>query len=288
MSTPALVPSFGSIGTILSPRSARASRRRAQLRARPARLRATASAARSVLDGREHDGRLDRVGGLTPHTPDLGQKPTSSSKSVLMLTCRIFPVVCAGSRRRGQGGARCARGGRGRHRRFSDHRTPLNPTIIDRTITHVTITDPQHCLFGKRLAVLRERSGRGPTYVVVELSDGRKRSIRIGSTDLAATVIASGAAPDLPRISVRSLIPLAQHLSANLALLAEEVIRDGSSSPSASRCVSTTVDGSRLVPPASDGTPAPMAEPIGRDANSNCPNACGADAADAAAPRRAR
>jgi hypothetical protein len=39
-----------------------------------ARLRATASAARSVLDGREHDGRLDRVGGLTPHTPDLGQK----------------------------------------------------------------------------------------------------------------------------------------------------------------------------------------------------------------------
>ena len=48
-----------------------------------ARLRATASAARSVLDGREHDGRLDRVGGLTPHTPDLGHKraPTSSSKS---------------------------------------------------------------------------------------------------------------------------------------------------------------------------------------------------------------
>jgi hypothetical protein len=39
-----------------------------------ARLRDTASAARSVLDGREHDGRLDRVGGLAPHTPDLGQK----------------------------------------------------------------------------------------------------------------------------------------------------------------------------------------------------------------------
>src|SRR4029077_16387375 len=50
--------------------------------------------------------------------------PTSSSKSVLMLTCRIFPVVCAGSRRRGQGGARCARGDRGRHRRLSDRRSP--------------------------------------------------------------------------------------------------------------------------------------------------------------------
>jgi hypothetical protein len=49
----------------------------------PTRLRATASAARSVLDGREHDGRLDRVGGLTPHTPDLGQKerPRAAQKA---------------------------------------------------------------------------------------------------------------------------------------------------------------------------------------------------------------
>ena len=124
MSTPALVPSFGSIGTILPPRPARASCRRAQWRSRMARLRATASAARSVLDGREHDGRLDRVGGLTPHRPGAKRAPTSSSKSVLMLTCRISPVVCAGSRRRGRGGARCARGGRGRHRRLSDRRSP--------------------------------------------------------------------------------------------------------------------------------------------------------------------
>src|SRR5947207_9859947 len=106
---------------------------------------------------------------------------------------------------------RCDRGWR---RRRSAHRTPLNPTILDRSITHVTITDPQHCLFGERLAVFKERSGRGPAYVVVELPDGRKRSIRIASTDLTATVITSGAAPDLPRISVRTLIPLVQHLSA--------------------------------------------------------------------------
>ena len=121
--------------------------------------------------------------------------------------------------------------------------------------------------------------------MVVELPDGRKRSIRIASTDLAAPVIESGAAPELPRISVRMLIPLVQHLNANLALLAEEVIRDGSSSLSASRCVSTAVDTGRLIPPASDGTSAPMAEPIGRDANADCPNTCGADEADAAAPR---
>src|SRR5271170_6423204 len=152
---------------------------------------------------------------------------------------------------------RDGRGGQWPRASWLGHRTPLNPTIIDRTITHVTITDTQHCLFGKRLAVFRERSGRGPAYLVVELPDGRKRSIRITSTDFAGTVITSGATPNLPRISVRTLIPLVQHLNANLALLAKEVIRDGSSSPSTSRCVSTTVDACRLIGPASDGTSAP-------------------------------
>jgi len=55
-------PSFCSIGAILPSRPARGPCRRAQRRSRMARLRATASAARSVLDGREHDGMLDRVG----------------------------------------------------------------------------------------------------------------------------------------------------------------------------------------------------------------------------------
>ncbi len=188
--------------------------------------------------------------------------------------------------RRVRGGRRCGRcGPRWRHRGWA-HRTPLNPTILDRTVTHVTITDPQHCLFGKRLAVFRERSGRGPAFVVVELPDGRRRPIRISSTDLAATVITSGMAPDLPRISVRTLIPLVQHLSANLTPLADEVIRDGSSSPSALRCVSTTVDARRHIPPASDRGSASLAEPLCRDANADRPNACGADEANTAAPRQ--
>jgi hypothetical protein len=60
------VPSFGLIGTILPSRPARSKSRRAQRLSRMARLRATASAARSVLDRREHDGTLDRVGGARP------------------------------------------------------------------------------------------------------------------------------------------------------------------------------------------------------------------------------
>jgi hypothetical protein len=54
--------SIGPIGTILPSRPARRPCRRAQRRSRMARLRATASAARSVLDGCEHDGMLSRVG----------------------------------------------------------------------------------------------------------------------------------------------------------------------------------------------------------------------------------
>ena len=61
-----LVPSFCSIGTILPSRPARGPCRRAQRRSRMARLRATASAARSVLDGCEHDGMLSRVGSRFP------------------------------------------------------------------------------------------------------------------------------------------------------------------------------------------------------------------------------
>jgi hypothetical protein len=119
-----------------------------------------------------------------------------------------------------------------------DRRTRQSDTILDRIVSYVTVADPQHSLFGSKLGVLPERSGRGPAYVVVELPDGRRRSIRVSSTDRGKAVTAppsKGSA--LPRISVRTLIPLTRHLNASLALLAEEVIRDDATSPSGSRCV---------------------------------------------------
>ena len=126
-----------------------------------------------------------------------------------------------------------------------DHRTSQNAVILDRLVSEVTITDPQHSLFGQRLALTNERSGRGPAYVVVRLPDGRRRSIRISATDLnASDCLGCTPAASLPRISVRILIPLAQHLDRILNLLTEEVIRDEPTSPSASsRCVSTTDPG---------------------------------------------
>ena len=107
------------------------------------------------------------------------------------------------------------------------HRTSQNAIILDRLVSEVAITDPQHPLFGRRLALTNERSGRGPAYVAVRLPDGHRRSIRISATDLNASDC-SGRTPaaSLPRINVRILIPLAQHLDRILDLLTEEVIRD--------------------------------------------------------------
>src|SRR4030088_2647843 len=70
---PVCILLFDPGGAILPSRPARNPSRRAQRRSRMARLRATAPAARSVLDGREHDGSLHRVGDLpiAPIKPSL-------------------------------------------------------------------------------------------------------------------------------------------------------------------------------------------------------------------------
>ena len=189
----------------------------------------------------------------------------------------------AGSLRSARCDGRCGRGGREWRRRKWGRRISQGATIFDRVVSRVTITDPRHFLFGHRLAVLEERSGRGPSYVVVELADGRKRSVRIAATDLVPPGNScSATGPSLPRISVRTLIPLARHLNRILSLLTEEVIRDESASPSASsRCVST-IDSGRQDQPGSGGPSVSVAEPVARDSNADSPNIGGAVAADAA------
>ncbi len=71
--------------------------------------------------------------------------------------------------------------------------------------------------------MLKERSGRGPAYVVVALPDGRRRAGRIASTDIAETLITSSpTAADLPCISARKLIDgehQSAHFTAPLLLL---------------------------------------------------------------------
>ena len=91
-------PSFCSIGAILPSRPAHRKCRRAQRPSRMVRLRTTASAARSVPDGREHDGMLDRVGARVRAPPDRASEATPS-KNVLPLFCvqRTVSRVCGRS-----------------------------------------------------------------------------------------------------------------------------------------------------------------------------------------------
>jgi hypothetical protein len=129
-------------------------------------------------------------------------------------------------------------------------------------VSHVTVTDRRHPLCGQRLLLVPVRSARGPAYIVVELVDGRRRSLRRSATDLtgeAATT--SSATPVASRISARTLLPLARHLATSLAASAVEV-------PHADHSLSVAEAAARGITAA-----AAVAEPAGRDASAGCPAA---------------
>lgn len=118
-----------------------------------------------------------------------------------------------------------------------DPRTLRDTPVFDGIVPDVTIVDPHHALAGQRLPVVSLRSARGPSFLVVSLADGRRRSVRRSATDLAANA-ASSASPEVKAlVSVRILLPLARHLRVMLASSAEEVIHHGHSLAPASRCI---------------------------------------------------
>jgi hypothetical protein len=139
-------------------------------------------------------------------------------------------------------------------------------------VSHVTVTDRHHALYGQRLRLVPIRSSRGPAYIVVELPGGRRRSLRRSVTDLTGAAEATPSAEqEAPRISARTLLALARHVATSLAASAVEV-------PHADRSASA-------AEPTAGGNAAPaMAEPAGRDASAGRP-AAGRPAA-AAAPER--
>jgi hypothetical protein len=112
------------------------------------------------------------------------------------------------------------------------------------------------------LPLVPVRSARGPAYIVVELPDGRRRSLRRSVTDLAGVAEATpSAAREAPRISARTLLPLARHLATSLAASAVEV-------PHADHSLSVAEAAARGITAA-----AAVAEPAGRDASAGCPAA---------------
>src|SRR3954449_6602710 len=91
--------------------------------------------------------------------------------------------------------------------------------IRDGLVSHVTVTDQHHAFCGQLLPLVSLHSARGPAYVVVALPDGRRRSFRRASTDLAGTAEAS--LYDGPRISAGTLLPLARPIVPCLAIAGE-------------------------------------------------------------------
>jgi hypothetical protein len=141
-------------------------------------------------------------------------------------------------------------------------------------VSHLTVTDRHHALWGQLLPLVSLHSARGPAYVVVALPDGRRRSLHRASTDLAGT--AEAPLYDGPRISAGTLLPLARHIVACLAIAVEEVIHDDDAPPVATP-----------APACADriAAAAALAEPAAPDANADCPSCRGAAAPDGAGRR---
>src|SRR5271166_6205985 len=124
----------------------------------------------------------------------------------------------AGFRRRARCDERCGRDGPEWRRRRSDHRTFVDATTLDRRVAEVKVVDPHHPLYGGCFPVSERRSGRGPALIVIRLPDGRERAISRAATTLSpASENLMAAASRLAHISVRTLLPLANHVRAVLA-----------------------------------------------------------------------
>jgi hypothetical protein len=146
--------------------------------------------------------------------------------------------------------------------------------IRDGVVSHVTVTDPHHALCGQLLPLVSLHSARGPAYIVVALPDGRRRSLRRALTDLAGT--AEAPLYDGPRISVGTLLSLARHIVARLAIAVEEVTRDDHAP---SIAAPTPGCAARIT------AAAPLAEPAEPDANADRPSSRRAAAPDGAERR---
>lgn len=98
------------------------------------------------------------------------------------------------------------------------HRTFVDATTLDRRVAEVKVVDPHHPLYGGCFPVSERRSGRGPALIVIRLPDGRERAISRAATTLSpASENLMAAASRLTHISVRTLLPLANHVRAVLA-----------------------------------------------------------------------
>jgi hypothetical protein len=155
-----------------------------------------------------------------------------------------------------------------------------NASILDRLVSHVTVIDPRHALSGQRFELVSMHSARGASFVVIALPDGRRRSIRRSITDLAAASHGEhpGTTDETLRVSIRTLLPLAQHLATMITASEQKVIHDG---PTLSLEPGARFSVQAAPAPLAAPTDPALAEPPDRDANADgsaSGRACAADA----------
>jgi hypothetical protein len=132
---------------------------------------------------------------------------------------------------------RCERCGPVWHRLRSPYRASQNAPLLDGHISHVTITNPRHGLFGQRLELVTLETTRGRDFIVVKLPNGRHRSIHRNQTDLSGPLVeARESSASIPRADVAALLTLMRHLRSTLALSTPEVIRDDTTATDSVLC----------------------------------------------------
>src|SRR6202140_1940972 len=103
----------------------------------------------------------------------------------------------------------------------SGRRTRRDATIAERLLPRIRVVDAVHPLFGQPLEVTPSGLIRRVGWIRVVLPDGRHRWVPQKATDLNVSACEGGANRDLPLVSVRALIPLAEYVRARLSALGE-------------------------------------------------------------------
>src|ERR1700731_847826 len=101
----------------------------------------------------------------------------------------------------------------------SGRRTRRDATIAERLPPRIRVIDAVHPLFGQPLEVSPSGLIRRIGWIRVVLPDGRHRWVPQKATDLSVSACEARPNRDLPLVSVRTLIPLAEYVRARLSAL---------------------------------------------------------------------
>jgi hypothetical protein len=153
-----------------------------------------------------------------------------------------WSVGVSGCRRRDRCDGRCEQGGRGWRQHKSGRQTRHNATGLERLPPIVQVIDATHPLYGQQFEVSPSRASRRIGWVQVVLPDGRHRWIAQKATDLEQAACEVGPNRDLPLVSVRTLLPLAEYVRTRLS--AARAGLDGTSGLTADPAVRAGIAGS--------------------------------------------